>query len=61
MFLINVLKRSFMTMSAADCKKFKGEIENYLRSDRENFDSEIDDVFSFLRIRTLLNRSNIVK
>ncbi len=50
-----------MTMSAADCKKFKGEIENYLRSDRENFDSEIDDVFSFLRIRTLLNRSNIVK
>lgn len=48
-------------MSTADCKKFKGEIENYLRNDQKNFDSKIDSVFSSLRVRTLLSRSNIVK
>lgn len=41
--------------------KFKGEVENYLQNDQNNFDSKIDGVFSTLRIRTLLCRTNIKK
>ncbi|MDM8552534.1 transposase [Desulfobacterales bacterium HSG2] len=48
-------------MSVADCKKFKGEIENYLQNDQESSDSKTDSVFSSLRIRTLPGRTGIVK
>ena len=48
-------------MSTEKCEKFKGEIENYLSENQDNFDSKIDNVFSSLRVRTLLSRCGIVK
>ena len=41
--------------------KFKGEIENYLRNGHSNFDSKIDQVFSCLKVKTWLSRTNIIK
>ena len=41
--------------------KFKGEIENYLRNGHSNFDSKIDLVFSCLKVKTWLSRTNIIK
>ena len=48
-------------MITTKCKKFKGEIENYLRIGQHNFDVKIDRAFSSLKVRTLLCRSNILK
>lgn len=48
-------------MITTKCKKFKGEIENYLRICQHNFDVKIDRAFSSLRVKTLLCRSNILK
>ena len=43
------------------CKKFKGEIENYLINRHNNFDSKINTVFSVLNFKTCLSRTNIRK
>ena len=48
-------------MVSASCKKFKGEIENYLVKTQNNFDSKIKDVFLSLNVKTWLSRTNIVK
>lgn len=48
-------------MCTTNCKKFKGEIENYLLSGKNNFDSTIDRAFSRLKFKTWLSRTNIVK
>ena len=48
-------------MSITNCKKFKGEIENYLRKGQNNIDSKIQSVFSSLKFKTWLCRSNIFK
>ncbi len=40
-------------------KRFRGEIENYLRGSQGYFESRIDSVFSSLRFGTWLNRTNI--
>jgi hypothetical protein len=42
-------------------KKFKGEIENYLRNHQNNFDSKIGSAFSSLKIKISLCKSNIIK
>jgi len=42
-------------------KKFKGEIENYLRKQHNNFDSKINSVFQRLCVKTCLSGSRIVK
>ena len=41
--------------------KFKGEIENYLRNGHSSFDSKIDQIFSCLKVKTWLSRTNIIK
>jgi hypothetical protein len=43
------------------CRKFKGEIENYLRISQNHFDAKIDRAFCSLKIRTWLCRSDILK
>ena len=43
------------------CKKFKGEIEKYLRNGQNNFDVKIDRAFSSLKFKTWLCKSNIIK
>ena len=48
-------------MITTKCNRFKGEIENYLRNGRHNFDSTINQTFRALRIKTWLCRTNIVK
>ena len=48
-------------MITTKCKKFKGEIENYLRIGQHNFDAKIDRAFSSLKVKTLLCQSNILK
>lgn len=48
-------------MHTTNCKKFKGEIENYLCNSRHNFDSKIKDLFSTFNVKTWLNRTNIIK
>ena len=48
-------------MVTTNCKKFKGEIENYLINGQNNFESKIDGTFSSLRFKTWLNRTNIKK
>jgi hypothetical protein len=48
-------------MLTTKCKKFKGEIENYLRIGQHDFDVKMDRAFSSLKIRTLLCQSNILK
>jgi hypothetical protein len=48
-------------MFTTKCKKFKGEIENYLRIGQHYFDVKIDRAFCSLKIKTWLCRSNILK
>ena len=48
-------------MSTKNCRKFKGEIENYLKKNRSNFESTIDSVFSELNFKTWLCKANIIK
>ena len=48
-------------MFTTKCKKFKGEIENYLRNQQPNFDIKIDRAFSSLKFKTWLCRCGIVK
>jgi hypothetical protein len=48
-------------MLTTKSRKFKGEIENYLRINQNDFDAKIDRAFSSLRIKTWLCRSGIVK
>ncbi len=42
-------------------KRFRGEIENYLRGNQGYFESRIDTVFSSLKFGTWLSRTNIRK
>jgi hypothetical protein len=48
-------------MFTTKCKKFKGEIENYLRNGQNNFDVKIDRAFCSLKFKTWLCKSNIIK
>ena len=48
-------------MITTKCKRFKGEIENYLRNGQNNFEVKIDRAFCSLKIRTWLCKSNIIK
>jgi hypothetical protein len=48
-------------MFSTKCKKFKGEIENYLRNCQNHFESKIDRLFVSLRLKTCLRRTNIIK
>ena len=50
-----------MKMHTTNCKKFKGEIENYVNNRNNIFESRIDRVFSLLNFRTNLCRTNIKK
>ena len=43
------------------CKKFKGEIENYLRNSQNQFECKIDRLFTTLKVKTWLCRTNIIK
>ena len=47
-------------MFSTKCKKFKGEIENYLRNRQNQFESKIDRLFVSLRLKTCLRRTNII-
>ena len=48
-------------MNTTKCKKFKGEIENYLRNGQNNFDVKIERAFCSLKFKTWLCKSNIIK
>lgn len=48
-------------MITTKCKKFKGEIENYLRIGQNNFDVKIDSALSSLKLKTWLCKNNIIK
>jgi hypothetical protein len=48
-------------MLSTKCKKFKGEIENYLRNRQNQFESKIDRLLVSLRLKTWLRRNNIIK
>lgn len=48
-------------MVTTECKKFKGEIENYVVNGRNNFDSKVNKIFSCLNLKTSLCRANIIK
>jgi hypothetical protein len=48
-------------MYTIKCKKFKGEIENYLSKEKNIFESRLDQVFTMLNIKTKLNQANIRK
>jgi len=48
-------------MLSTKCKKFKGEIENYLRNSQNQFECKIDRLFSTLKVKTWLCRTNIIK
>ena len=48
-------------MYTTKCKKFKGEIENYLSREKNIFESRMDRVFTMLNIKTKLNQANIKK
>jgi len=54
-------KKEPVIMSTTNCKKFKGEIENYLSNGLHNFESKIDGAFSALKFKTWLCKANIVK
>ena len=41
-------------MNTKNCRKFKGEIENYLKKSRSNFEYTIDSVFSELNFDNLV-------
>jgi 3-dehydroquinate dehydratase len=48
-------------MYTTNCKKFKGEIENYLSKEKNIFESRIDRAFRMLHFKTQLNRAKIRK
>jgi hypothetical protein len=48
-------------MITTKCKKFKGEIENYLRNSQNKFDVKIDRAFCSLKFKTWLCKTNIIK
>ena len=48
-------------MITTECKKFQGEIENYLKIGQNNFDVKIDSALCSLKLKTLLCKSNIIK
>ncbi len=48
-------------MATTKCKKFKGEIENYVVNGQNNFDCKVSKLFSSLNLKTCLCRTNIVK
>ena len=48
-------------MFSKKCKKFKGEIESYLRTSQNLFESKINRLFVSLKVKTWLQRTNIVK
>jgi len=48
-------------MHTTNCRKFKGEIENYLAKEKNIFDSRIDRAFRMLNFKTQLNRAKIKK
>ena len=48
-------------MNSTKCKKFKGEIENYLRNSQNQFECKIDRLFIALKVKTWLCRTHIVK
>ena len=48
-------------MTTTNCKKFKGEIENYLVNGQNNIDSKTNNLFRSLKMKTWLCRTNIVK
>ena len=48
-------------MHTTNCKKFKGEIENYVNKGSNIFESKIERAFSALTFRTLLSRTKIKK
>ena len=48
-------------MYTTKCKKFKGEIENYLDKEKTIFESKIDRAFCMLNLKTQLNRVKIKK
>ena len=43
-------KKKPMIMNTTNCKKFKGEIENYLSNGLHNFESKINGAFSALEL-----------
>ena len=48
-------------MTIKNINSFKGEIENYLRKNQNNFDSKIDEALTSLNIKTLLCQAGIIK
>ena len=44
-----------------NCRKFKGEIQNYLKNDQQTLDIKIDRAFCSLKLKTWLCRCDIVK
>ena len=48
-------------MLSTKCKKFKGEIENYLRNRQNQFESKIDRLLVSLRLKAWLRHNNIIK
>ena len=48
-------------MYTTNCKKFKGEIENYLAKEKNIFESRVDRAFRMLHFKTQLNRAKIRK
>jgi hypothetical protein len=44
-----------------NCRRFKGEIENYLAKEKTIFESRIDHVFRMLNVKTKLNQVKIRK
>lgn len=48
-------------MSTTNCRKFKGEIESYLKNTQNNIESRFDNAFSSLHFKTFLCKTNIVK
>jgi hypothetical protein len=48
-------------MYTTKCKKFKGEIENYLSNEKNIFESPMDRIFRMLNIKTKVNQVNIRK
>ena len=59
--IIILPQRSPFLMNTTNYKKFKGEIESYLKRGHNNFESRIDGAFSSLKMKTWLSRTHIVK
>ena len=48
-------------MHSMNCRRFKGEIENYLAKEKTIFESRIDHVFRMFNVKTKLNQVKIRK